>query len=54
MDGVQGLEAVQARAEAAGKAAERWGDQSSRLRAECSLLEASLSDQRLQAECEVQ
>ena len=49
----QALEAVQARAEAAGQAAERWGDQASRLRAECSLLEASLRDQRLDAEREV-
>lgn len=50
---VQALNATQERAEAAGQAAERWGDQASRLRAECSLLEASLRDQRLDAEREV-
>lgn len=50
---MQALEAIKERAEAAGQQAERWGDQASCLRAECSLLEASLRDQRLDAEREV-
>lgn len=50
---LQALQAVQQRAEVAGRNAQQWEESAGRLRAECAQLEASMREQREITEREV-